>query len=240
MALLYGREAECSAVDRLIDDARAGAGGALVIRGGPGVGKSALLEYARGRADGFLRLQATGLERESALAFAGVEAVLRPLAGLVDGLPDLQADALRIALGTARGAVADPYLVFVAVTSLLSEAAERQPLLCIVDDAQWLDRESADALAFAAGRLGDERGAIVFAARDDDARVEAPAARELHLGPLPRDAAERLLDATAGGLDGEQRERILAAALGNPPALIQLAGGDWPLHGGDEEPGAIP
>src|SRR5919199_4391040 len=240
MALLYGREAECSAVDRLLDDARAGAGGALVVRGAPGVGKSALLEYARGRADGFLRLQAIGLERESTLPFAGVEAVLRPVAGLIGGLPDVQADALRIALGTARGAVADPYLVFVAVTSLLSEAAERQPLLCVVDDAQWLDRESADALAFAAGRLRGDRVAIVFAARDDAAGVEAPAARELRLGPLPRDAAERLVDATADSLDGEQRERILAAALGNPLALIELAGGDWPLHGGDEEPGAMP
>src|SRR5919199_1267685 len=240
MALLYGREAECSAVDRLLDDARAGVGGALVIRGAPGVGKSALLEYARGRADGFLRLQATGLERESTLPFAGVEAVLRPVAGLVGGLPGVQADALRIALGTARGAVADPYLVFVAVTSLLSEAAERQPLLCVVDDAQWLDRESADALAFAAGRLRGDRVAIVFAARDDAAGVEAPAARELRLGPLPRDAAERLLAATAGSLDGEQRERILAAALGNPLALIELAGGDWPPDGADGEPGALP
>src|ERR671932_310201 len=240
MALLYGRDAECSAVDRLLDDARAGAGGALVVRGAPGVGKSALLEYARGRADGFLRLQATGLERESALAFAGVEAVLRPLAGLVDGLPGVQADALRIALGTARGAVADRYVVFVAVTSLLSEAAEGQPLLCVVDDAQWLDRESADALAFAAGRLRGDRVAIVFAARDDAAGVEAPAARELPLGPLPRYAAERLLDATAGGLDGEQRERILAAALGNPLALIELAGGEWAFDAPEGEPGAMP
>src|ERR671933_1424084 len=237
MALLYGREAECSAVDRLLDDARAGVGGALVVRGAPGVGKSALLQYARERADGFLRLQATGLERESTLPFAGVEAVLRPIAGLVDRLPEVQADALRIALGTARGAVADRYVIFVAVTSLLCEAAERQPLLCIVDDAQWLDRESADALAFAAGRLSGERVAIVFAARDDDAGVDAPAAQELRLGPLPRDAAARLLDATAGGLDGEQRERIIAAALGNPLALMELAGGDRPLHGGDEEPG---
>src|ERR687886_1994153 len=108
MALLYGREAECSAVDRLLDDARAGAGGALVVRGAPGVGKSALLEYARGRADGFLRLQATGLERESTLPFAGVEAVLRPVAGLVGGLPGVQADAFRIAPRPAGGAVGDP------------------------------------------------------------------------------------------------------------------------------------
>src|SRR5918911_4337690 len=98
MALLYGRESECSAVDRLLDDARAGVGGALVVRGAPGVGKSALLEYARGRADGFLRLLATGLERESTLPFAGVEAVLRPVPGVVGPPPDGHADALRIAL----------------------------------------------------------------------------------------------------------------------------------------------
>jgi DNA-binding CsgD family transcriptional regulator len=240
MGPLYGRAAECSVVDRLLDDARDGRGGALVIRGAAGLGKSALQEYARGRAHGFRRLQVTGLERESTLAFAGVQAVLRPLAGMVERLPGVQSEALRVALGSMRGVVTDPYVVFVAVASLLSEAAAHEPLLCTVDDAQWLDRESADALTFAAGRLDGDRVAIVFAARDDDAGFDAGVAPELRLGGLARDAAEALLRATAGALDGELRERILSAAVGNPLALIEMSGGDWSSEDGDLEPVSLP
>jgi predicted ATPase len=150
---LLGREAECAAIDRLLDDARAGSGGALVVRGEPGIGKSALLGYARQHAGPMLVLSAVGVEAESDLAFAGLHELLRPVLDHLGELPDIQSQALAGALGLAPSTHADRLLLSAAVLGLLAAAAEDRPTLCVVDDAQWLDRPTADALVFTARRL---------------------------------------------------------------------------------------
>src|SRR5919204_3946285 len=147
---LYGRGAELAALDHLLDQAREGSSGALVLRGEPGIGKSALLAEAIERADGFRIIRAAGVDEESELPYAGLHLLLRSALDRLAALPDVQAEALRGALGLARAGQPDRFLVGLAVLSLLAEAASDQPLLCVVDDAQWLDRVSAAALVFAA------------------------------------------------------------------------------------------
>jgi predicted ATPase len=154
--VLYGRAAECAVLDAVLDDARRGRSRCLVLRGEPGVGKTALLAYAAGQAADLQVLRATGTPAESSLAFAGLHQLLRAELGRMGDLPDVQAAALATAFGLAAGAAPDRFLVGVAVLGLLSEAAADAPLLCVVDDAQWLDGESVDALAFAARRLEAE------------------------------------------------------------------------------------
>src|SRR6516162_1204614 len=171
---LLGRERECAVIDRALADAGDGAGGALVVRGEPGIGKSALLDYARQRAAPMAVLSAAGVEAESDLAFAGLHELLRPVLGYLGELPDIQSRALAGALGIAPSTHADRLLISAAVLGVLAAAAEDRPTLCVVDDAQWLDRPSADALVFTARRLRAEHLTMVFGAREGEAtRFEA-------------------------------------------------------------------
>src|SRR5690348_27838 len=167
--VLLGRESECEAIDGLLDGARASRSGALVLRGEPGIGKSSLLDYAVRRAEGMRVLTGAGVEAESELPFAGMHQLLWPVLDRIGELPDVQAAAVRGAFGLSADAVADRFLVSVAVLGLLTAAADAEPLLCVVDDAHWLDAASADTLVFAARRLHADPVALVIAAREGDA-----------------------------------------------------------------------
>jgi DNA-binding CsgD family transcriptional regulator len=214
---VHGRDAELAALDGLLGQARNGTSGALVLRGDPGIGKTALLAQAAERAGGFQVIRAAGAEEESGLPFAGLHLLLRPALGHVAALPDVQAEALRGALGLAKAGPHDRFLVGLAVLSLLSELAADRPLLCMVDDAQWLDRASADALLFAARRLDAESVVLLFAARPG--AFTAAGVPELRLQGLSAKAAAELLPA---GLLAGRRYRVLAEAAGNPLALLEL------------------
>jgi DNA-binding CsgD family transcriptional regulator len=222
---LPGREQECAVIDRLLAGARAGAGGALLVRGEPGIGKSALLRYARQHAAPMLVLSAVGVQAESDLAFAGLHELLRPVLTYLGELPGTQSQALAGALGLAPSPQPDRLLICAAVLSLLAAAAETQPLLCVVDDAQWVDRPSADALVFTARRLRAEQLAILFGVRDSEAsRFEAAGLPELALTGLGQDAAMRVLATMGRTAAPSVRERLLAEADGNPLALLELPG----------------
>ena len=174
--MLRGRETEQSQISALLDEAWASRGGALVLRGPAGVGKSALLADATTRAEGMLVLRTQGIESEADLALAALSQLLRPVRGLADRLTPPQAAAMRVGFGEQpTEGRNDRFLVYSATLSLIAEAAENQPVLCVVDDAQWLDEGSAHALLFSARRLGVERIAILFAARgDSEPGIEAP------------------------------------------------------------------
>ena len=218
--MLCGRTAELAALDELVATVRAGGSASLVLRGEPGIGKTALLDHAAA-APGVRVLRAAGVESEAALPFAGLHLLLRPALDRVAELPAVQAAALRGALGLAPATDSDGFLVGLAALSLLAELAADQPLLVLVDDAHWLDRESAEALLFAARRLDADGVGIVFAARDAPG-LAAPGLAELRLTALPDEAADELLTATAAGLDPAARRQILADAAGNPLALLEL------------------
>ena len=223
--MLYGRDAERGLIGELLDAARASRSGVLVIRGESGVGKSALLEDAREQAKDMRVLSSRGVESEAQLPFAAVHQLLRPVLRSVSKLPEPQAHALRRALGLEEGGGDDRFLVSVAVLSLLAEAAERRPLLCIVDDAHWLDDASADALAFAARRLEAERIVMLFAAREGEIRsFRGPALPELSLVTLKPEAASALLERqTDTALTADLRDRLIAETRGNPLALLELS-----------------
>jgi DNA-binding NarL/FixJ family response regulator len=220
---LLGREREQQVIDDLLAGARAGRSGVLVVRGDTGIGKTALLDYAAGAADGMRVLRAAGAETEAELAFAGLHLLLRPVLDRIGGLPGPQADALGGALGLAGRGSQDRFLAGLAVLSLLSELAEDQPVLCLVDDAHWLDAASADALLFAARRLEAEGVVMALAARDGPPPFAAPGLPGLSLGPLDAAQAGRLLDERAAHLAPALRGRVLADAAGNPLALVELA-----------------
>ena len=222
--MLYGRDAERSAVAALLEAARDSRSGVLVLRGQAGVGKSALLQDAVEQASDMQVLEARGIESEAELAFAGLHQLLRPVLGQVDGLPAPQATALRAAFGLERGSGDDRFLVSVAVLSVLAEAAERRPVLCVVDDAHWLDEASANALVFVARRLEAEGVVLLFAARDGDSRrFGAVGLPELEVGGLDRVAVAALLAAHAAvSVDPEVRDRLVEQTGGNPLALIEL------------------
>src|SRR5215469_3194894 len=206
---VLGRGRECAALDSLLADARAGAAGALVVRGEPGIGKSALLGYARRHAGPMLVLSAVGVEAESDLAFAGLHELLRPVLTYLGELPDTQAQALAGALGLAPSPQPDRLLISAAVLSLLAAAAESQPVLCVVDDAQWVDRPSAEALVFAARRLQAERLAMVFGAREGEVlRFEAAGVPEIALTGLDPLSAAAVLAAGGCGAAPPVRERL--------------------------------
>lgn len=162
--MLSGRGSETAQIERLLDDARASSSGVLVIRGEAGLGKSALLEHAAGRADGFTVLRGTGVEAESELAFAALHQILWPVLDRLHRLPAPQAEALRAAFALSDEPVGDRFRISLAVLGLLSEVAEERPVLCLIDDAQWLDQASADALVFASLRLEADAIAMLFAA----------------------------------------------------------------------------
>src|SRR5690348_3957791 len=163
---LRGRRSECVALDRLVDEARAEHSGVLLIRGDAGVGKTALLEYAVASAADLRVLGAGGVESEMELPFAALHQLCAPLLDRLDGLPVPQRHALEIAFGLSDGPAPDRLFVGLAVLGLLSEVAEQRPLLCVVDDAQWLDKASAQTLAFVARRLAAESVAMLFAVRE--------------------------------------------------------------------------
>jgi DNA-binding CsgD family transcriptional regulator len=224
--VLVGRDRECAAIDELLEGARAGESGALVVRGEPGIGKSALLDYAAARADGMELLTTAGVEAEADLAFAGLYGLLRPILDRLRELPELQANALAGALGLAPAGGSERFLVSAAVLGLLAEAAEERPVLCLVEDAHWLDTPSAEALVFAARRLRAERAAIVFAVREGEARTfEGRGLPELLVSGLADEDARALLSDSSDEIGSSVRERVLVEAAGNPLALLELPAG---------------
>ena len=167
---LRGRSSECEVLERLISGARSGQSQVLVLRGEAGIGKTALLEYVSERASGFRVVRAAGVQSDMELAFAGLQQLCAPLLDRRDRLPEPQRDALTTAFGLSAGSTPDRFLVGLAVLSLLAAAAEDEPVVCLVDDAQWLDRVSAQTLAFVARRLMAEPVALVFASREASGR----------------------------------------------------------------------
>jgi DNA-binding CsgD family transcriptional regulator len=221
--LLFGRDAERSIVGALLEGARESRSGVLVVRGEAGVGKSTLLEDARERAPEMRLLRCVGIESEAQLPFAALHQLLRPVLGHLEKLPVPQARALRAALGLGAGGGDDRFLISLAVLSLLAETAEDGPLLCLVDDAQWLDDASADALVFVARRLEAEGIVLLFAAREGEARQFDAGLPELRLGGLDADAAGALLAQQTGiALSQEARERLVERTGGHPLALLEL------------------
>ena len=226
-------------LDRLVEAVQAGESRALVAVGEPGAGKTALLEYLAGRAARCQVARVAGVQSEMELAFAGLHQLCAPMLGRAGQLPVPQRDALRIAFGLAAGPPPDRFLVGLAVLSLLSEVAGEQPLICLIDDEQWLDHASAQALGFVARRLGADPVGLVFAAREPGAALAG--LPELKVEGLREDDARALLGSVlAGPLDDRVRDRIVAETEGNPLALLELPRGLTPaeLAGGFGLPGA--
>jgi DNA-binding NarL/FixJ family response regulator len=238
---LLGRQRERDVLDRLLATAREGHGGVLVLHGDPGVGKTAMLEYALETAKDFGVVRTSGVQGETELDYAALQQLCSPLLALIERLPDPQRDALDVAFGQSQGRPPSPFLVGLAVLGLLSEAAERRPLLCIVDDAQWLDDASGAALVFVARRLLAERIALTFATRSVGSRLlRFP---QLLVGPLSRRDARALLESILPArLDESVLDRIVAETRGNPLALLELPRGLTPaqLAGGFDLPAALP
>jgi DNA-binding CsgD family transcriptional regulator len=220
---LVDRRKEREALARLVAGVRLGQSQVLVLRGDAGVGKTALLDHLASIAEGCRIARATGFESEMELAFAGLHALCSPMLGRLGHLPAPQRDALGAAFGLSSGPPPDRFLVSLAVLTLLADAAEEEPLVCIVDDAQWLDRVSADTLAFVARRLFAERVGLVFALRAMRGRHAVDTLPELVIEGLSANDAQRLLGASMPGvLDERVRARILHESGGNPLALIEL------------------
>ncbi|HJY99775.1 MAG TPA: AAA family ATPase, partial [Streptosporangiaceae bacterium] len=226
---LTDRRAERGVLDRLISTVRAGGSRVLVVHGEPGVGKSALLEYLAGRASGCRVVRTAGVESEMELAFAGLHQLLAPVLDRVEGLPGPQREALGTAFGVSAGPAPDRFLVGLAVLGLVSEVAGERPLICVVDDEQWLDRASVQALGFAARRLAADPVGLVFAARV--AGAELAGLPELAVEGLGEDDARALLDsALTGPVDARVRDLIVAETRGNPLALLELPRGVAPAE----------
>jgi DNA-binding CsgD family transcriptional regulator len=231
---LFGRERELTVIDRLLQASAEGESSSVLLRGEAGIGKTALLTHAEERSSDRTVLRVVGVEGESDLAFAGLDGLLRPILDKIDDLPRAQADALSGALGLAPSRDSDRLLVSAAVLSLLAAAAEERPLLCLIDDVQFLDAASTEALFFSARRLGAEPVAMIFGVREGSGReIAAPGVRELVLEGLDARAADRLLETSAPGASEPVREWLFAQAAGNPLALLELPAGLSPaqLHG---------
>ncbi len=222
-ARLLGRRSECETLDHLLADAAGGTSRVLVLRGDAGVGKTALLRYLADRVAGWHVATAVGVESEMELAYSGLHQLCAPLLDRVDRLPGPQRDALEIVFGLGTGPPPDRFLVGLAALTLLAETAEHQPLICIIDDAQWLDDATAQTVAFVARRLLAERIALVFAARagiGEDVLTGLPA---LPIGGLSEDVARTLLLRNVHGpLDPAVRDQVVAESHGNPLALLEL------------------
>ncbi|MEV6158837.1 AAA family ATPase [Nonomuraea sp. NPDC052129] len=222
---MIGRHAEIALLRRMIAESGAGQGNAIVVYGQAGIGKSALLaEVARTAGGDPLVLRVTGVEAEAELPFAALHMLLGPARQLITELPAAQRDALRGAFGQSEGGAQDRFLVGLAVLTLLADLAGERPLLCLVDDVQWLDRASVDALVFAARRLGAERITMILAARDDGTERPVDGVPELRLAGLARPDCEALLAEVAADLVPEARDRVIEEAEGNPLALLEFAG----------------
>jgi DNA-binding CsgD family transcriptional regulator len=241
---LLGRAGECARLDQVLGEAQHGLSGVLVLRGEPGVGKTSLLDYLAAAAPDFQVARVGGVQSEMELSFAALHQLLRPSLAAADELPPPQRDALRLAFGLDVGAPPDGFLVGLAALGLLAGRAAAQPLLCLVDDAHWLDHESAGALAFLARRLYADSIAMVFAVRE-------PAPRSALLEGLPELRVSGLDDVAAGqllasaatpGLDGPVRQRIVSETRGNPLALIEIGQGldSEQLTGGAPLPEPLP
>jgi DNA-binding CsgD family transcriptional regulator len=238
---LINRDAERAVLDQFVVGVRAGEGQALVVRGEPGVGKTVLLDYLVGRSGGCRMVRAAGVQSEMELPYAGLHQLCAPLLGHAGRLPDPQQQALRIVFGLSEGPPPDRFMVGLAVLSLLSEVAGEQPLICVIDDEQWLDRASAQTLTFTARRLAADPVGVVFAAREPGA--ELAGLTELAVDGLRERDARTLLDsALAGPLDARVRDLIVAETRGNPLALLELPRGltQAQLAGGFGLPGAVP
>ncbi|WP_432043827.1 ATP-binding protein [Streptomyces cadmiisoli] len=246
---LRGRGQELAALDRVLAMARAGNSAVLLLRGEAGIGKTALLDHAAGRATGFRTVRVAGVESEMELPFAGLHQLCAPLLNQIDRLPGPQRDALSVAFGLREGEAPNRFLVGLAVIGLLAGAAEERPLACLVDDAQWLDDGSLQVLAFVARRLLADAVALIFAVRDGDHghRVPTGLPELIVEGLSPPDAQALLASAVRVPLDPVVRDRIVAEARGNPMVLLHLpralapadlAGGFW-LPGGHSAAGCV-
>ncbi|HEV7495568.1 ATP-binding protein [Baekduia sp.] len=238
---LVGREREREALGRLLAAARGGDGGVLVVHGDPGVGKTALLAWTVQEAQRLRVLQTLGVEGEMELPFAALQQLCSPILDRSDRLPGPRRDALRVAFGLSAGPAPSPFLVGLAALDLLSEASVQEPLLAVVDDAQWLDRASARALAFVARRLQAERIALVVASRDRGSALAG--LPELRVEPLGRRDARALLESVLPArLDEHVLDRIVRETHGNPLALMELPRGMTPIQlaGGFGLPPAVP
>jgi DNA-binding CsgD family transcriptional regulator len=223
---LLGRRTERAVLDRLLAEVRTGQSGVLVLRGEAGIGKTALLDYLQEQASGFRIARAAGVESEMELAFAGLHQLCTPMLGSLAGLPAPQRDALSSVFGPRTAEAPGRLLIGLAVLGLLSEAAEERPLVCLVDDAQWLDQASAQALAFVARRLLAESVALVFAVREPGEERQWRGLPTLTVEGLNSGDARALLDSvTPGRLDERVRDRIVAETRGNPLALLELPRG---------------
>jgi DNA-binding CsgD family transcriptional regulator len=238
---LIGRDTDVAAIEGLLDAVRAGESGVLVLRGDPGLGKTALLERAVELASGCTVVRAGGREEEMELAFAGLQLLCAPMLGLVDRLPGPQRAALAIALGLDEGPAPDRFLVGLATLGLIAEFAQTRPVVCVIDDAHWLDLSSAQTLTFVARRLQAESAALIVATRGKEVLAGLP---ERSIEPLGDSDARRLLRTTSlrAPLDEQVRDRIVAEARGCPLALVELPRALTPaqLAGGFVLPGALP
>ena len=238
---LTDRRSERQVLDRLVEAVRAGESRALVVCGDAGVGKTVLLDYLAGRAQECRVARAVGTQTEMELAFAGLHQLCAPMLNHAEQLPAPQREALQTVFGLSAGPPPDRFMVGLAVLSLLSEAAEERPLICLIDDQQWLDHASAQTMGFVARRLGADPVGLVFAAREPG--PELAGLPELEVGGLPEGDARALLDsALAGPIDDRVRDQIVAETQGNPLALLELPRGLTPseLAGGFGLPGAAP
>lgn len=245
--ILHGRTTECEALRGVLSSVRGGSCQVLVLRGEAGVGKSALLSYVTTLATSFRTIQVAGVESDMELAYAGLQQLCAPLMGYLEELPPPQREALRVAFGQGAGPTPDRFLVGLAVLSLMAAAVGDQPLLCVVDDAQWLDQVSVQTLGFVARRLNAEPVALVFGARDSSSEV-LTGLPELRIDGLADVDARGLLESVmVGGIDPSVRDRLVAETRGNPLALLEvprtvsaadLAGGFWNI-GSQNSPSRI-
>ena len=225
-SVLRGRISERDVLDRLLENVRGGQSAALVIHGEAGVGKTALVRYAARQAAGFRVAEIAGVESEMELAYAGLHQLCAPMLAQLDALPEPQQRALCVAFGLSAGDAPDRFLVALATLSLLAEVAEERPLLCLVEDAEWLDGTSSQVLGFVARRLLAESVAMVFAVREPSDEPELAGLSDLPLGGLPEEDARAVLASVVPGrLDESVRDRIIAETRGNPLALLELPRG---------------
>jgi DNA-binding CsgD family transcriptional regulator len=237
--MFVGREAERAQIERLLRDAAAGDGGALVLRGEAGVGKTALLKQAMEAAAGFRILRALGVESEAELPFAALHELVAPVVGLIQGLPEPQSKAMQAALALAELENLNRFAAYAATLGLLAAAAAERPVLCVLDDAHWLDQASTEALVFAARRIDHDPIVMLFAIRDPaEAAFSAPGLTELGIDGLPVEEAKALLAVSAPSLLPAAVEQVVETAGGNPLALLEFAasatqneehGQPWPV-----------